>query len=51
MSNNKFFTLEENPDGASIGNFVANMKEIAKIPSKIKSALSKNSKTSKKKRR
>jgi len=45
---NSFFSLKENPKGASVGNFVANMKEVAKIPSKIKEALSK---PSKKKRR
>lgn len=39
-----FFSLKENPKGASVGNFVANMKEVAKIPSKIKAALSKPSK-------
>lgn len=47
-SDNSFFSLKENPKGASVGNFVANMKEVAKIPSKIKEALSK---PSKKKRR
>lgn len=34
-----FFSMKENPTGASVGNFVTNMKKIAKVPGAIKAAI------------
>jgi hypothetical protein len=47
-NDDSFFSMKENQDGASVGNFVANIKEIAKIPSKVIEALT--SKSRKKRR-